>query len=227
MINFNTNISNTSHIQVKQNSFLFENDSKISKKDFDELNNLLEKAYYYGDPEVEMVEGSILHRIMQDSLSIFESEMLNDLESDGEYIPKSLSYFDINKEKYTLMKTMTSVSDFVKIWRGIKEERKKEFLDEFVAKKIDEADIKKHFEKQSSNLQENTKPNTNSTPKASKETFFSPIQAQSKNETYTYDDIAKNFFLTFLENERKKGNDVLELLENLFKVDKSRVDLKA
>ena len=33
---------------------------------------------------------------------------------------------------------------------------------------------------------------------------FSPIQAESKNETYTYDDIAKNFFLTFLENERKK-----------------------
>ena len=56
---------------------------------------------------------------------------------------------------------------------------------------------------------------------------FSPIQAESKNETYTYDDIAKNFFLTFLENERKKGNDVLELLQNLFKVDKNKVDLKA
>ena len=56
---------------------------------------------------------------------------------------------------------------------------------------------------------------------------FSPIQAESKNETYTYDDIAKNFFLSFLENERKKGNDVLELLQNLFRVDKSRVDLKA
>ena len=38
---------------------------------------------------------------------------------------------------------------------------------------------------------------------------------------------AKNFFLTFLENERKKGNDVLELLQNLFRVDKGKVDLKA
>ena len=55
---------------------------------------------------------------------------------------------------------------------------------------------------------------------------FTPIQAESKNETYTYDDIAKNFFLTFLENERKKGNDILELLEKLFKVDKSKIDLK-
>ncbi|WP_273404925.1 hypothetical protein [Campylobacter avium] len=73
----------------------------------------------------------------------------------------------------------------------------------------------------------NTKPNTNSTPKeASKENSFTPIQAESKSETFTYDDIAKNFFLTFLENERKKGTDILELLQNLFKVDKNKVDLK-
>ena len=56
---------------------------------------------------------------------------------------------------------------------------------------------------------------------------FTPIQAESKSQTFTYDDIAKNFFLTFLENERKKGNDILELLEKLFKVDKNKVDLKA
>ena len=56
---------------------------------------------------------------------------------------------------------------------------------------------------------------------------FTPIQAESKSETYTYDDIAKSFFLNFLENERKKGNDVLELLQNLFRVDKNKVDLKA
>ena len=55
---------------------------------------------------------------------------------------------------------------------------------------------------------------------------FTPIQAESKSETFTYDDIAKNFFLTFLENERKKGTDVLELLEKLFKVDKSKIDFK-
>ena len=226
MINFNTNISNTSHIQAKQNSFLSENNNKISKKDLDDLNNLLEKGYYYGDPEVEMVEGSILHRIMtNDVFSKLETKMLNDLESDGDYITKSFSFFDINKQKHTLMKTMTSVSEFVKVWRGIKEERKKEFFDEFGPKKIDEADMKKHLEKQSSNLQENTEPNTNSTSKENKP--FTPIQAESKSQTFTYDDIAKNFFLTFLENERKKGTDILELLENLFKIDKNKVDLKA
>ena len=56
---------------------------------------------------------------------------------------------------------------------------------------------------------------------------FTPIQAESKSQTFTYDDIAKNFFLTFLENERKKGTDILELLQNLFKIDKNKVDLKA
>ena len=54
---------------------------------------------------------------------------------------------------------------------------------------------------------------------------FTPIQAESKSETFTYDDIAKNFFLNFLENERKKGTDVLELLENLFRVDKDKIDM--
>ncbi|HJE66271.1 MAG TPA: hypothetical protein K8V51_04315 [Campylobacter avium] len=225
MVNFNTNIYNTNHIQKSENSFLSNDKSKISKEDLNSLKNLLEKAYYYGDPEIEMVEGSILQRMMDNDLSVFENKMLNDLESDGEYIPSSLSYFDINREKYTLMKTMTSVSDFVKTWREIKEERKKEFFDEFLAREIDEADIKKYLERQSSNSQENTEANTNSTSKENNP--FTPIQAESKSETFTYDDIAKNFFLTFLENERKKGTDILELLENLFKIDKNKVDLKA
>ena len=71
----------------------------------------------------------------------------------------------------------------------------------------------------------NNSDNYNPTPKENVNSF-TPIQAESKSETFTYDDIAKNFFLNFLENERKKGTDVLELLEKLFKVDKSKIDLK-
>ena len=56
---------------------------------------------------------------------------------------------------------------------------------------------------------------------------FTPIQAESKSQTFTYDDIAKSFFLNFLENERKKGNDILELLQNLFKTDNSKLDFRA
>ncbi|WP_297194072.1 Cj0814 family flagellar-dependent secreted protein [uncultured Campylobacter sp.] len=71
------------------------------------------------------------------------------------------------------------------------------------------------------NSQENIKSKENS-----KDEPFTPIQAESKSETFTYDDIAKNFFLNFLENERKKGTDILELLEKLFKVDKNKIDFK-
>ena len=69
----------------------------------------------------------------------------------------------------------------------------------------------------------NNSDNYNPTPKDKKP--FTPIQAESKSQTFTYDDITKNFFLTFLENERKKGNDVLELLEKLFRVDKDKIDM--
>ena len=48
----------------------------------------------------------------------------------------------------------------------------------------------------------NNSDNYNPTPKDKKP--FTPIQAESKSQTFTYDDITKNFFLNFLENERKK-----------------------
>ncbi|WP_300702101.1 Cj0814 family flagellar-dependent secreted protein [uncultured Campylobacter sp.] len=95
-------------------------------------------------------------------------------------------------------------------------------IDEF--KKATEIWLKENTLEQNHTHSTNNPNNNNPTPKDKKP--FTPIQAESKNETYTYDDIAKNFFLTFLENERKKGADILELLEKLFKVDKSKIDLK-
>ena len=101
-----------------------------------------------------------------------------------------------------------------------------EFKDEYVKFKKEYEDFLQNFSKELKEKELSKIPsvdlNLNDEKKA-----FTPIQAESKNETYTYDDIAKNFFLTFLENERKKGNDVLELLEKLFRVDKNKVDLKA
>ena len=101
-----------------------------------------------------------------------------------------------------------------------------EFKDEYVKFKKEYEDFLQNFSKELKEKELSKIPsvdlNLNDEKKA-----FTPIQAESKNETYTYDDIAKNFFLTFLENERKKGTDVLELLQNLFRVDKNKVDLKA
>ena len=97
-------------------------------------------------------------------------------------------------------------------------------IDEF--KKATEIWLKENTLEQNHTHSTNNPNNNNPTPKENKNSF-TPIQAESKSQTYTYNDIAKNFFLTFLENERKKGNDVLELLQNLFKIDKNKVDLKA
>ena len=101
-----------------------------------------------------------------------------------------------------------------------------EFKDEYVKFKKEYEDFLQNFSKELKEKELSKIPNDDLNENKNDKPSFTPIQAESKSETFTYDDIAKNFFLNFLENERKKGNDVLELLEKLFKVDKSKIDLK-
>ena len=121
----------------------------------------------------------------------------------------SLDDFEI---MYELMSKHSNVDEFKQEWLKLKA------LNDELSK-----NEKSNSKELNLNSQENIKPKENS---KENENSFTPIQAESKSETFTYDDIAKNFFLTFLENERKKGTDILELLQNLFKVDKNKVDLK-
>ena len=102
-----------------------------------------------------------------------------------------------------------------------------EFKDEYLKFKKEYEDFLQNFSKELKEKELSKIPNDDLNENKNDKPSFTPIQAESKSETFTYDDIAKNFFLTFLENERKKGTDVLELLEKLFKVDKSKVDIKA
>ena len=103
-----------------------------------------------------------------------------------------------------------------------------EFKQEWLKLKALNDELLKNEKSNSKELNLNSQENIKSKEGSKEnENSFTPIQAESKSETFTYDDIAKNFFLTFLENERKKGTDILELLQNLFKVDKNKVDLKA
>ncbi|WP_297193502.1 Cj0814 family flagellar-dependent secreted protein [uncultured Campylobacter sp.] len=101
-----------------------------------------------------------------------------------------------------------------------------EFKDEYLKFKKEYEDFLQNFSKELKEKELSKIPNDDLNENKNDKPSFTPIQAESKSETFTYDDIAKNFFLTFLENERKKGNDVLELLEKLFKVDKSKIDFK-
>ena len=149
-------------------------------------------------------------------IQIFQTSMSID-----ELKEKFLILKSKQEEYYQAFETSRSIKDF--------EERAKEIEEKYSNKdKVDDKNIQD--KENSENIQKVNlnKDNINKDNATSKEPNpFTPIQAESKSETFTYDDIAKNFFLTFLENERKKGNDVLELLENLFKVDKNKVDLKA
>lgn len=54
---------------------------------------------------------------------------------------------------------------------------------------------------------------------------FVPIQAKS-TQTYTRDNLIKDFFLNFLENEKSKETSIIELLENLHNIDDFKIDIK-
>ena len=101
-----------------------------------------------------------------------------------------------------------------------------EFKDQYLNFKKEYESFLQGFSKELKEKELSKIPNDDLNENKNDKPSFTPIQAESKSETFTYDDITKNFFLTFLENERKKGNDVLELLEKLFKVDKSKIDFK-
>ena len=150
-------------------------------------------------------------------IGLDKSMSLDDVEDLNNFVFKENSGFilkDGGNSIDDLLKKSLEFYDLLKKYTNI---------DEF--KKAAEIWLKENTLEQNHTHSTNNPNNNNPTPKENKNPF-TPIQAESKSETFTYDDITKNFFLTFLENERKKGTDVLELLEKLFKVDKSKVDLK-
>ena len=164
--------------------------------------------------QVKELDGSLSQKMRENTLSPDEIESLNEVFSNY-HIYTSKKYSDTlayERKMDEFLKTSLSVVEFSKKWGDFSEILKEQFLSEL----------------KNSTLKEYDATDTNSKEKSKeKEEPFTPIQAESKSETFTYDDIAKNFFLTFLENERKKGADILELLQNLFKIDKNKVDLKA
>ena len=60
---------------------------------------------------------------------------------------------------------------------------------------------------------------------AAKEKKFKPIQATSKNQTYVYKDIKREFFEKFIKAEQERGTDVTKLLDALNKI--RRLDINA
>ncbi|WP_273404921.1 hypothetical protein [Campylobacter avium] len=202
------NIANTANLDV------------ISKSGIDKQRflNFIDEAKKFRKQhqtsQVKELDGSLSQKMRENTLSPDEIESLNEVFSNYHiYTSKKYSNTLAYERKMDeFLKTSLSVVEFSKKWGDFSEILKEQFLSEL----------------KNSTLKEYDATDTNSKEKSKeKDEPFTPIQAESKSQTFTYDDIAKNFFLTFLENERKKGNDVLELLQNLFKIDKNKVDLKA
>ena len=201
------NIANTANLDV------------ISKSGIDKQRflNFIDEAKKFRKQhqtsQVKELDGSLSQKMRENTLSPDEIESLNEVFSNY-HIYTSKKYSDTlayERKMDEFLKTSLSVVEFSKKWGDFSEILKEQFLSEL----------------KNSTLKEYDATDTNSKEKSKeKDEPFTPIQAESKSETFTYDDIAKNFFLNFLENERKKGTDILELLQNLFKVDKNKVDLK-
>ncbi|WP_297195642.1 hypothetical protein [uncultured Campylobacter sp.] len=202
------NIANTTNLDV------------ISKSGIDKQRflNFIDEAKKFRKQhqtsQVKELDGSLSQKMRENTLSPDEIESLNEVFSNY-HIYTSKKYSDTlayERKMDEFLKTSLSVVEFSKKWGDFSEILKEQFLSEL----------------KNSTLKEYDATDTNSKEKSKeKDEPFTPIQAESKSQTFTYDDIAKNFFLTFLENERKKGTDILELLQNLFKIDKNKVDLKA
>ena len=176
---------------------------------------ILAKMMYEARKDIPIYEGSLRDQSLKgelsykDELKIYswvQENYIKDM-----FFENSLNE-DISVEIERILRNSFSINEFKEKWLEFKEQKDSEFK----ALKQENEELMQDDKNLHSNIDLNDDKNS-----------FTPIQAESKSETFTYDDIAKNFFLTFLENERKKGTDILELLQNLFKIDKNKVDLKA
>ncbi|EPE1678917.1 hypothetical protein ACSGZH_001269 [Campylobacter jejuni] len=85
------------------------------------------KYGYNGDPDVKEVENSLLERMRKDKLTEEEWEILN-----GAYEIDNIEFIPGDKisriRKGNLLKTLTSVGEFARIWVAEKDERKNDLL---------------------------------------------------------------------------------------------------
>ena len=175
---------------------------------------ILAKMMYEARKDIPIYEGSLRDQSLKGELSYKDELKLYSWVQENYikdmFFENSLNE-DISLEIERILRNSFSINEFKEKWLEFKEQKDSEFK----ALKQENEELMQDDKNLHSNIDSNDEKNP-----------FTPIQAKSKSETFTYDDITKNFFLTFLENERKKGTDVLELLEKLFKVGESKVDFK-
>ncbi|EAL2662845.1 hypothetical protein A0R35_08910 [Campylobacter coli] len=161
---------------------------------------MLSKEYankygYNGSPDVKEVENSLYKRYMEDKLSKDEIKILNEFGTD--YLVEGVDLTALIRRKVDLLKTLTSMNEFEKIWGAERAQREKQFFNE-LGKPLTQEDIDR-FLANKNNQKEDKK-------------TFKPIQAESKNkETYKDDNTRNELLRKLLENKFGKSEE-LELL---------------
>ncbi|ECL0903055.1 hypothetical protein FZ734_06880 [Campylobacter jejuni] len=155
------------------------------------------KYGYNGDPDVKEVENSLLERMRKDKLTEEEWEILN-----GAYDIDNIEFIPRDKiariREANLLKTLTSASEFARIWVAEKDERKKRFIDALDVKPLTQEDIDR-FLANKNNQKEDKK-------------TFKPIQAESKNKETYKDDSTRNELVKKLLEGKFSTSKELELL---------------
>ncbi|EOD7284826.1 hypothetical protein ACJ5EY_001815 [Campylobacter coli] len=153
------------------------------------------KYGYNGSPDVKEVENSLYKRYMEDKLSKDEIKILNEFGTD--YLVEGVDLTALIRRKVDLLKTLTSMNEFEKIWGAERAQREKQFFNE-LGKPLTQEDIDR-FLANKNNQKEDKK-------------TFKPIQAESQNkETYKDDSKMNELVKKLLENKFGKSEE-LELL---------------
>ncbi|EAK3304584.1 hypothetical protein DKK29_09455 [Campylobacter coli] len=172
---------------------------------------MLSKEYankygYNGSPDVKEVENSLYKRYMEDKLSKDEIKILNEFGTD--YLVEGVDLTALIRRKVDLLKTLTSMNEFEKIWGAERAQREKQFFNE-LGKPLTQEDIDRFLNKQQSS---NSTQESNENGQNPDEKPFKAIQGESKNkETYKDNNISSEFLKKLLENSFNKAKE-LELL---------------
>ncbi|HEC2410871.1 TPA: hypothetical protein R2A53_001076 [Campylobacter jejuni] len=200
MVNFDTQYTNINYLSNNTN-----NKKSVLKNDDDYFNSVIKKFNfsektkeeqgYNGSPDVKEVENSLYKRYMEDKLSKDEIKILNKFGTD--YLTEGVDLSALHRRKVDLLKTLTSMNEFEKIWGAERAQREKQFFNE-LGKPLTQEDIDRFLTNKNNQ-------------KEDKETF-KPIQAESKNkETYKDDNTRNDLVKKLLEGKFNTSKE-LELL---------------
>ncbi|NDJ27230.1 hypothetical protein DMB95_03735 [Campylobacter sp. MIT 12-8780] len=194
----------------------FKNMSDMEKKH--RLFEIMDQA-----PEVKVAQNSIWQKMWDGTLSKQEQDLLNAVTAEKKiYGTLDKNSFDLEKEQDTLLKTLTSVQEYAKIWGEISDKQKENFFAQA------ELDFKEHWEK-AKQLSKETSISSSLDPISTQDithadtSSFKPIQAKSSNQTY------KDQSLSVLRKLLQDKFDDLNLLKILFEnlQEDKKLDIRA